>query len=70
VTEFWQDKERRRAVMLSVLIHVGALLALLLFFSIPRPTPLEPFIVINVGSPAFSEEQTDAATVTPTASSS
>lgn len=49
--------------MLSVLIHVGALLALLLFVSLPRPTPLEPFIVIDVGSPAFSEEQTDAATV-------
>lgn len=60
---FWEDKERRRAVMLSVLIHVGALLALILFVSLPRPTPLEPFIVIDVGSPAFSEEQVDAATV-------
>ena len=59
----WHDKDRRRAVLLSLLVHVAALLALVLFVSLPRPTPLEPFVIIDVGTPAPADTDADAATV-------
>ena len=59
----WHDKDRRRAVLLSILVHVAVLLALVLFVSLPRPTPLEPFVIIDVGTPAPSDTDADAATV-------
>ncbi len=60
---FWQDPDKRRAMALSVTIHLLVLLLMLVVSLIPRPEPLPPFIVIDVGTPAFAEETTDAPTV-------
>ena len=60
---FWRDPDKRRAMALSVTIHLLVLLLMLVISLIPRPEPLPPFIVIDVGTPAFSEETTEAPTV-------
>ncbi|MCA9835656.1 MAG: DUF3048 domain-containing protein [Trueperaceae bacterium] len=57
----WQDKDKRRAFLLSILIHTLALLALLWAWNRPDVVPLESFLVIDVGPPAFSETTTNAA---------
>ncbi len=57
------DPDKRRAALLSFLLHLTALLILFYFASRPRPEPLPSFIVIDVGTPAFAEETTNAATV-------
>lgn len=60
MTKAWQDKDRRRALMLSILLHFLALFLFVFFYTRPQRVPLESFLVIEVGSPALSEEQTDA----------
>lgn len=57
-----RDPDKRRAALLSFLLHLIALLILFYFASRPRPEPLPSFIVIDVGTPAFAEETTHAAT--------
>lgn len=57
-----RDPDKRRAALLSFLLHLIALLILFYFASRPRPEPLPSFIVIDVGTPAFAEETTNAAT--------
>ncbi len=47
--------------MISLALHLAILLLLLFWRSTPEP--VESFIVIDVGTPAFSEVVTDAATV-------
>ena len=63
MTSFWRDPDKRRAMALSVTIHLLVLLLMLFLSLIPRPEPLPPYIVIDVGTPAFSEEATLAPTV-------
>ncbi len=48
---------------ISVTLHLLILLAMLFISMIPRPEPIPPFIVIDVGVPAFAEETTLAPTV-------
>ena len=63
MTGFWHDPDKRRAMALSVTIHLLLLLLMLALSLIPRPEPLPPYIVIDVGTPALSEETTLAPTV-------
>ena len=59
---FWQDPDRRRAVMLSALVQ--ALLFLLIWLiPWPRTQPTPAFIVIDVGTPVLAEVPVDAPTV-------
>ncbi|HZW27413.1 MAG TPA: DUF3048 domain-containing protein [Trueperaceae bacterium] len=58
----WRDPDKRRAALLSVFLHLVALLLLLYVVTRPQPEPLPSFIVIDLGTPAFSEEYAEAAT--------
>lgn len=60
---FWHDPDKRRAMALSVTLHLVVLFVMLLVSLIPRPQPIPPYIVIDVGTPAFAEETTEAPTV-------
>ena len=60
MTPSWQDKDKRRAFLLSVLVHVLALFMLLWLWNQPEAVPLESFLVIEVGTPALAETPTDA----------
>ncbi len=62
VNRFYEDRDKRRAALLSVFLHLAALLLIVWIVSRPQPEPLPTFIVIDVGTPAFAEEYTEAAT--------
>ena len=62
-TSLFRDPDKRRAALLSLVLHLAALLLIIFLVSRPRPEPLPSFIVIDVGTPAFAEETTNAATV-------
>jgi hypothetical protein len=53
----WKDKDKRRAALLSLFLHALFLLLIALYRS-PEPEPLETYLVIDVGTPAFSETTT------------
>ncbi|MEX2501612.1 MAG: hypothetical protein WD336_04490, partial [Trueperaceae bacterium] len=55
---FWSDPDRRRAGMLSVLVHALALIALIAWIDLDlgEPTPPEQFLVIDLGTPQVAEE--------------
>ena len=59
----WRDPEKRRAALLSLVLHLAVLLLLIYLISRPQPEPLPSYIVIDVGTPAFAEETTLAPTV-------
>ncbi len=61
-TKLWNDPDKRRAMALSVVLHLLVFLVLMIVGLIPRPEPLPPYIVIDVGTPAFSEESVQAPT--------
>ena len=48
---FWRDKEKRRALLLSLFIHGVALFTVI--YVVVAPTPIEPenFIVLDLGTP-------------------
>jgi hypothetical protein len=52
----FQDKDKRRAALLSLLLH--ALFILLIAFYRTNTEPLDTYLVIDVGVPAFAEEET------------
>ena len=58
---FWRDKEKRRALLLSLVLHLFALFVII--YAYVAPTPLEPenFIVLDLG-PSEQAETSDAAT--------
>lgn len=62
VKRFYEDKDKRRAALLSLFLHLAAVLLIVWVVSRPRPEPIPTFIVIDVGTPAFAEEYTEAAT--------
>ena len=63
LSEVFSDPDKRRAALLSLALHL-AILLLILAAWLQRPqVPPEQFIVIDVGTPQFSEQVTDAATV-------
>jgi hypothetical protein len=53
----FQDKDKRRAALLSLLLHALFILLIALYRT-PQPEPLETYLVIDVGVPAFDEEET------------
>ena len=63
LNKFWSDEERRRSLLISLGLHLMIFLLLLIWSNRVPVEPAEQFIVIDVGTPAFSELQTDAATV-------
>ncbi len=58
----WRDPDKRRALLLSLVLHLALLLALVVWMAIPRPEPLPSYIVLDVGTPALAEETTLAPT--------
>ena len=58
VAGVWQDQDRRRALLLSAVIHLAGLLLVSLYLSLPRPEPPETFLVIDIGNPAVAEVET------------
>ncbi|NLG07676.1 MAG: DUF3048 domain-containing protein [Deinococcales bacterium] len=59
---FWNDPDKRRAMALSVVLHLLVFLLLLVASLVPRPEPLPAYIVIDVGTPAHAEESVQAPT--------
>lgn len=59
----WQDKEKRRAALLSLTTHLLLFLLIFWLYRAPQQVEQETFIVIDVGTPAFSEDVTHAPTV-------
>jgi hypothetical protein len=60
---WWSDADRRRALLLSFVAHLCALLLFVLWLSQPRPVPLEQFLVIDLSTPEQGERPVEAATV-------
>ncbi len=58
---FWRDKEKRRAFLLSLLIHLAGIAVII--YAYVAPTPLEPenFIVLDLGTPEQAETNDAAA---------
>jgi hypothetical protein len=63
LSRFWGDTDRRRALAVSLVAHLCALLLFVLWLSRPTPIPLEQFLVIDVGTPVQSEVPVEAPTV-------
>lgn len=59
-TRFWQDADKRRAFLLSLVLHLALLLLLVWYLALPKPVPLESFLVVDVGEPQLAEEVTQA----------
>ena len=59
--EFVRDKEKRRAFLLSLLLHLLFILFVVWFVSLPQAVPVENYLVIDIGTPSLAEEQTLAA---------
>ncbi len=57
------DRDQRRAAALSLLIHALAVLALIVWIDLDRPTPPPPerFLVLDLGEPVRGEASADAA---------
>lgn len=58
----WRDPDKRRAVLLSVTVHLVALLLLAVFLSAPKPRKLDQYVVVTLGSPQQSQTTTQAPT--------
>lgn len=56
----WRDQEKRRAALLSLLLHLGLLLLMSWWFLLPESPPQETFLVIEVGTPELAEQTTNA----------
>ena len=56
----WQDRERRRALLLSLVVHAFSLLALLWVWTRPQALELDNYLVLDVGTPDLTETVTDA----------
>ena len=55
-----RDPDRRRALLISILLHLFVLLMIVWLYQRPEPVPLESFLVIDVGERALAEEETQA----------
>jgi hypothetical protein len=58
--DLWGDPDRRRALLLSLFVHLAALLLLAFYLNLPPREPVETFLVIEVGTPALAETPTEA----------
>ncbi len=64
------DADRRRALLLSVTIHLAALLLLAVFLNVPKSQKLDTYLVIEVGTPAEAAQENQATTAEAPAKSS
>lgn len=60
LADAWRDPDKRRALLLSVTVHLVALLLLAVFLSAPKPRKLDHYLVVTLGSPQHSESTTQA----------
>ena len=60
---WWRDRDRRRAALLSWVLHLLALWLLLALLNMPEPEPPETFLVIDIGTPLRAETTVQAPTV-------
>jgi hypothetical protein len=56
-----RDPDRRRAALLSAVLHVLILLLVILAVRLPEPEPEPTYLVIDLGTPALAEEVVAAA---------
>jgi hypothetical protein len=56
----WGDPDRRRALLLSLFVHLAMVLLLAFYLNLPAREPVETFLVIEVGTPALAETPTEA----------
>lgn len=56
----WNDADRRRAALLSLVLHLLVLLSVALWVRLPQRPPPETFLVIDIGQPAEAERTTTA----------
>jgi len=56
----WRDPDKRRAALLTVTIHLVALLLLAVFLDLPKPRKLDQYVVVTLGAPPQSPSQTQA----------
>jgi hypothetical protein len=61
-TRWWEDGDRRRAVLLSLFLHLALLLAAIGVLTAAPKEPPPTYLVIDVGAPAFADVTVDAAT--------
>ena len=57
----WRDPERRRALLLSLLLHAGLLLGVIWSYLGPEPEPPEELIVLELTPPESAASQQEAA---------
>ena len=55
----WSDPDRRRAILLSITLHLLLVLGLGIWITIPKETPVERLIVVEVGVPDQAAPQVD-----------
>ena len=60
--DLFTDQDKRRAALLSLLLHLFVLLLLVWLWTIPPAPPQETYLVIDIGTPALAEEPTLAPT--------
>lgn len=60
----WQDKDRRRAALMSVIVHALILWLFIATYRAPQVEPQESFIVIDIGTPQQADTVTQAPTAT------
>lgn len=60
----WQDKNRRRAALLSFIVHALILWLFIATYRAPQVEPQESFIVIDIGTPQQADTVTQAPTAT------
>jgi hypothetical protein len=59
----WRDPERRRALLLSLLVHLAALLGVAWFYVGPRPSEPENLVVLELATPDEATATVDAPSV-------
>ncbi len=57
----WRDPDKRRALLLSVVVHMAALLLVAVFVTTPRAHKLDQYVVVTFGTPTQSQTETKAA---------
>lgn len=60
---WWRDSDRRRAALLSGVLHLLVLLLVISALQYPTPEPTPTYLVIELGVPAVAEERVEAPAV-------
>jgi len=60
---WWRDPDRRRAALLSGVLHLAALLLVISALQFPTPEPIPTYLVIELGVPALADALVEAPAV-------